>query len=90
MDRGLLPYLVRRWSQHMLLPFIYYTLFLFFFFLNFFLIFRETGKERETEGEKHQCVVASHSPLTGVLACNPGMCPDWELKPQPLWFAGPR
>ena len=32
----------------------------------------------EREGEKHQCVVASHAPLTGDLASNPGMCPDWE------------
>ena len=36
------------------------------------------GREGEGEGEKHQCVVASHVPLTGCLACNPGMCPDWE------------
>ena len=52
----------------------------FFFFLRFHLfIFRESGKEREREGEKHQCVVVSHTPPTGDLACNPGMCPDWEL-----------
>ena len=41
-------------------------------------IFRE-GREREREGEKHQCVVASHVPCAGDLACNPGMCLDWEL-----------
>ena len=35
-------------------------------------------REEEREGEKHQCVVASHVPPTGDLACNPGMCPDWE------------
>ena len=23
-------------------------------------------------------------PLTGDLACNPGMCPDWELNWQPF------
>ena len=34
-------------------------------------IFRDRGKE----GEKHQCVVASHVPPTRDLACNPGMCP---------------
>ena len=28
---------------------------------------------------KHQCVVASSSPSTGDMACNTGMCPDWEL-----------
>ena len=41
-------------------------------------IFRERVKEGEKEGEKHQCVVASHAPPTGDLAGNPGMCPDWE------------
>ena len=33
---------------------------------------------REEEGEKHQCVVASHVAPTGDLAHNPGMCSDWE------------
>ena len=27
--------------------------------------------EGEKEGKKHQCVVASHVPPTGDLACNP-------------------
>ena len=43
------------------------------------------------EGEKHQCdvkeiyqSVASHTRPTGGLACNPGMCPDWELNQQPF------
>ena len=31
----------------------------------------------------HQSV-ASHIPLTGDLAHNPGMCPDWESKGQPF------
>ena len=35
-------------------------------------------KEGRKRG-KHQCVVASCVPPTGDLACNPGMCPDWEL-----------
>ena len=42
-------------------------------------IFRERRREGEREGEKHQYVVASHTPPTGDLACNPGMSPDWEL-----------
>ena len=42
-------------------------------------MFRKRGKEGEREGEKHHCVVACHMPPTGDLACNPGMCPDWEL-----------
>ena len=49
------------------------------FFKRFYLfIFRERGREGEREGEKHQRVVASHVVPTGDLACNPGMCPDWE------------
>ena len=52
---------------------------LLYFFKRFYLFsFREWGKEGEREGEKHQCVVASHAPPTGDLAHNPGMCPDWE------------
>ena len=47
-----------------------------------YLFFRE-GEGREKEREKHQCVLASHAPPTGDLACNPGMCPDresnWQL-----------
>ena len=47
-------------------------------------MFRERGREGEREGEKHKCVVASHTPPTGDLACNPGMCPDWEWNWQPF------
>ena len=45
--------------------------------MTYLIIFRE-GEGKEKEGEKHQCVVASHVPPTRELACNPGMCPDWE------------
>ena len=57
-----------------------------FFFLDFIylFIFRERGREGEREREKHQCVVASRAPPTGDLACNPGMCPDWESQKQPF------
>ena len=52
-------------------------------FLRFYLfIFRERGKDRDREGEKHQCVVASCTPPTGDLAYNPGMCPEWESNRQ--------
>ena len=54
-----------------------YSFFLFQFFL-------ERGEEKDKEGEKHQCVVASHTPPTGNLACNPGTCPDWESTGNPL------
>ena len=41
-------------------------------------IFRERGRDRERWGEKHQYVVASCMPPTGDLACNLGLCPDWD------------
>ena len=60
------------------------------FLKRFYLfIFRERGKEGERREEKHdvqekQLSVAFLTPLTGDLACNPGMCPDWELNWQPF------
>ena len=51
-----------------------------------FIYFYREGREGEREGEKHQCVVASHVASTSDLARNPGMCPDWELNWRPLWF----
>ena len=42
------------------------------------------GRGGERQGEKHQCMVASHTPATGELADNPGMCPDWESNWQHL------
>ena len=53
------------------------------FVLRFYLfILGERGREGEREGEKHHCVVASHAPPTGDLACNLGMYPDWESNQQ--------
>ena len=60
------------------------TILFFFFKKLYFFIFRERGMEGEREGEKHQCVIASHIAPTGDLACNPGMCPDWELNWRPF------
>ena len=55
------------------------------FFKRFYLfIFRERGREGETEGEKQQCVVASQVAPTGNLAHNPGMCSDWESNQRPF------
>ena len=65
-----IPYVLEICSCHCI------KLYLILFFLRLYL-FLERGREGEKEREKHQCVVASHVPPTGVLACNPGMCPDW-------------
>ena len=63
---------------------IYLFIFVCFLKKRFYLfIFRERGKEGE-KGEKHHSVFASCTPPTGALACNPGMCPDWELNQRPF------
>ena len=54
------------------------------FLIYLFFIFRERGREGERDGKKHQCVGASCVPPTGDPACNPGMCPDWELNWRPF------
>ena len=61
---------------------LFYFIFLLFFKILF--IFRQRRREGEREGEKHQCVVASHMPPTRDLAGNPGMCPDWESNQWPF------
>ena len=50
----------------------------------YLFIFRERGREGEREGEKHHCVIASHTPPTGDLAHKPSMYPDWELNQRPF------
>ena len=50
----------------------------------FIYLFLERWKEGKREGEKHQCVLASHMPPSGDLAHNTGMCPDWELNQRPF------
>ena len=56
------------------------------YFLKIFiyLFFRQSGREGEREGEKHQCVVASCTSPAGDLAHNPGMCPDWKTNWRPF------
>ena len=39
-------------------------------------------------GEKEQCVVVSHLPPTGDLACKPRTCPDWESNGQHFGSGG--
>ena len=63
---------------------LYMILFQLFLFLeDFYLfIFKERGKEGERE--KHQRVVAFHTPPIGDLAHNPGMCPDLKSNQGPF------
>ena len=56
---------------------------LLFFFKDFIYLFLERGGGREKERERNISVVASHLAPTGNLACNPGMCHDWELNLRP-------
>ena len=63
---------------------LYFMGILILFFIFYLFIFRQRGREGEREGEKHQWAVVSHAPPTGDLACNPGMCPDWELNWRPF------
>ena len=53
-------------------------------YFSFYLFILERGREGEREGEKYQCVVASHVPLVGDLVHNRGLCPDWESNRRPL------
>ena len=65
----------------MLQPYLKCMIFIKFYFdflKRFYFIFRQRGREGEREEETHQCVVASCMSYTGGLACNSGICPDWE------------
>ena len=53
-----------------------------FFFLSLLFFFDQGNGGRK--GEKHQCLVASGTSLTGDLAHNPGMCLDWESNQRPF------
>ena len=76
------------WSLGLqVLQFIYIYIYIYIYIkkTTFYLfIFRERGREGEREGEKRQCVVASHVAPTGDLTRNPGMCPDWESNQWPF------
>ena len=64
-------------------------LIVFFFFLRFYLLLkREEGREKERERnitvwEKHHHLPLPHTSPRG-LACNPGMCSDWESNQKPF------
>ena len=48
---------------------------------------REKKRERNIDVREKRPLVASHTPPTGDLAHNPGMCPDWDLN---WWLFGSR
>ena len=54
--------------------------FYYFFNKNFIYLFLERGEGEEKEKEGNINVwLPLTCPLTGGLACNPVMCPDWDL-----------
>ena len=63
---------------------IFLLLFLKIIYL-FIYLFLDTGEVREEERKRNVNVwLPLMCPLLGTLACNPGMCPDWELDQQPF------
>ena len=58
---------------------------MFFFFKDFICLFLERGEGREKERERNinVCLPLAHHSPTRNSACNPGMCPYWELNQQP-------
>ena len=65
------------------------------FFKGFICVLLERGEGMEKEKKRNMDVlekhlsVASCLPLIRDLACNPGMCLDWESNQQPFgWQAG--
>ena len=65
--------------------FFSFSFFYFFIFKDFIYLFLDGGEGRKKERERNIDVWVIHSsftsriPSTGDLACNTGMCPDWEL-----------
>ena len=57
---------------------IKHTIQYYYYLCIYVCISRERGWEGGRKEEKHQCVIASCVLPIGDLACNPGMCNDWE------------
>ena len=56
-----------------------------YFKKDFIYLFLKRGEGREKERERNINVwLPLERPLTGDLAHNPGMCPDWESIQQPF------
>ena len=51
-------------------------------FFKILFIFRERGREGESERNINVWLPLARPPLG--LACNPGMCPDWESNQRPF------
>ena len=47
----------------------------------YLLLERGEGKEKERERSIDVWLSLTHVLPTGDLACNPGLCPDWESNP---------
>ena len=60
------------------------TFWISFLFKDFIYSLLERVREGERKGEKHGCVIPSHTPPSGDLAYNSGMCPDWDLNWRPF------
>ena len=56
------------------------------FFFKILFISRERGKEGDREGEKHQCVVASHMSHTGEPGLQPRHVPWLGIEPSAFQF----
>ena len=59
----------------------------FLFLKILFILFLEKGRGGEREGEKHQCMVASHTPPPRNVACH-NMYPRLGIELATLWLAG--
>ena len=73
-----------KYFEHLKKYSIYMILFSFF---KWFYLILERGEGKEKERERNISVwlpLACPHTHTGDLACNPGMCPDWELNWQPF------
>ena len=53
-------------------------------FLKILFIYVKEGEGRRKRGRETSMYGCLLLTLTGDLACNPGMCPDWELNQQPF------
>ena len=77
-------------SEHMQQIEFFTWLLVSFFFKDFIYLFLERGEGKGKERERNINVrLPLTCPLTGNLACNPGLCLRLGIKPATLWFTGP-